>query len=217
MVRTLRLSDLKSLPKGWWSWARKGNCLQHLCALQQRKEDDSLTKRGLGDHFIDDCVQLSGSPKASGQAGDWWEKDPGRQLGLFLCEWGTLRVPEGGKLARKGEWHATVEVVGSPFSRITVEPPGIWPCRKSRACQLWARVLSDSTHAFRALPVCQAQGWVLSCALPQSCGFWADQLVPFAQDFPSCKTDIPRPKRPLHPGQTWMVSHPHLFTLMNPV
>ena len=60
-MRTLRHSDLESVPKVTellGGEAKKGNCLQHLCSLQKRKEDDSLMEEGLEDHFIKDGFQM---------------------------------------------------------------------------------------------------------------------------------------------------------------
>ena len=83
-VRTLRHNDLESLPKVTellGGRARKGNCLQHLCSLQKRTEDDSLTEEVLEDHFYQRWFS-NVSLEALGLAGDWWKRDPGRRLAL---------------------------------------------------------------------------------------------------------------------------------------
>lgn len=76
--------------------------------------------------------------------GDWWDREPGRWLGV-LVEARNLEagVPEGG-LAFEGRVRCSHEDSERLFSGIIVDPldcdgaPGTCPCRKNGAYQLQA-------------------------------------------------------------------------------
>lgn len=141
--------------------AKKGNCLQHLCSLQNRKKAcQSHRERARRSLY-----QRQGSSLSSEGSVRWDTHGTGRRVVGWVCPC-VSKEPQGwGASGRTRLWKtelgAAMKAVESLFlgslwiPLVIMEPSGTCPCRKRAMCLPQAKAHSDSTCGSWAPVPCQ--------------------------------------------------------------
>lgn len=124
-----------------------------ICALPRSEKKMTVSQRRGWEIVLSTIVFKRETDGKGIQAGGWVcprvSEEPWGwgARGRRPCLEGAVRCQQGGS----GKLFLLDECTLPP------PPPGTWPRRKSRLCELQARAHSDSTRDFRALTICLAQ------------------------------------------------------------
>lgn len=144
-IETLRVC---ARSQSWQVVKLRRETASDICVLY-RREKKKISQRDLGGYFMEDCLSVSSG--ASGEGGDWWEREPAKWLGLSSC----YKDPPGegarGGLAWEG-WVGTATRLGEPFlldhcgsAQIIVNPQEFVLVVECASCRLELMLIPHAT------------------------------------------------------------------------